>query len=426
MPTPIPQLQSKHKTPRVCLLTEAGQGNLGDEAILESVISAVRERHPSADIVCLCPNPDDTAARYDVAVHPMRRRKRAKPHAYGRYLGWIADRASRLLDEAWFAREAYRVLKNSDHLIIAGGGQLDDYWGGAWSHPYTLFVWAVAARLSGTRMSVFSVGVCSLERRLSHHFVKYALSAANYVSLRDQGSLDILEKHGCVKGGRVRPDLAFGVGIDTAPAHGRRGGERLIGVSPMAYMDGRYWPQADDTIYRRYIERLAGLCCQLIQQGNRIALFPSQIRMDVAAVEDLAGAIAERLGGTLPDEVVIVGIASVKELIRFLATVDIVIASRLHGLLLASLLARPLLALSYDRKVDALMSDLGQMQYCGAIDTGDETDLYRQYAALESELDVVSQQIAAKVRGYRRQVTQQYDDVFGYTRTPQSLAAMSK
>ena len=34
-------------------------------------------------------------------------------------------------------------------LVVAGGGQLDEEWGGSWGHPYALMKWAVLARVAG-------------------------------------------------------------------------------------------------------------------------------------------------------------------------------------------------------------------------------------------------------------------------------------
>ena len=47
--------------------------------------------------------------------------------------------------------EASRWLKGMKVFVISGGGQLDDYWGGSWHHPYTLFMWARLAKLRGVK-----------------------------------------------------------------------------------------------------------------------------------------------------------------------------------------------------------------------------------------------------------------------------------
>src|SRR5688572_27719818 len=53
----------------VALLSPCGWGNLGDAAILESVIHAVRRRLPHAPILGLTLNPPDTAWRHGIPAH---------------------------------------------------------------------------------------------------------------------------------------------------------------------------------------------------------------------------------------------------------------------------------------------------------------------------------------------------------------------
>ena len=49
-----------------------GNENLGDEAIIEAVIQAVRDRFPAAQIYGFSINPADTAQRYGIPAFPIR------------------------------------------------------------------------------------------------------------------------------------------------------------------------------------------------------------------------------------------------------------------------------------------------------------------------------------------------------------------
>src|SRR5262249_45887611 len=76
-------------------------------------------------------------------------------------------------------------LEGTSALVVAGGGQLDDVWGGFLGHPYVLYRWSRIARDVGARYCVASVGTGHLSAA-SHMLVTRALSSAAYRSYRDE------------------------------------------------------------------------------------------------------------------------------------------------------------------------------------------------------------------------------------------------
>jgi polysaccharide pyruvyl transferase WcaK-like protein len=86
-----------------------------------------------------------------------------------------------------------------------------------------------------------------------------------------------------------------------------------------------------------------------------------------------------------------------------------VIASRLHGLILAHLLAKPTLAISYDRKVRTHMKAMGQERFCLDLCDCTSSQLWDQFTALASELDRVSNNICHKAGEYRQELDRQYE-----------------
>ncbi|HYV96999.1 MAG TPA: hypothetical protein VE967_06070, partial [Gemmatimonadaceae bacterium] len=55
----------------IVLISPCGWGNLGDAAILESVLNAVRARWPQANVSALTLNPGDTMGRHGVPAYPL-------------------------------------------------------------------------------------------------------------------------------------------------------------------------------------------------------------------------------------------------------------------------------------------------------------------------------------------------------------------
>src|SRR5690606_39210187 len=115
-------------------------------------------------------------------------------------------------------RGAVALLKKVDTLVVSGGGQLDDYWGGPWGHPYALAKWTLLARLMRRRVVVLSVGFGTLESRMSRLLTRIALRWAHYRSYRDEGSRRLMRAavFRPADADPVLPDLAFS--LARAPA----------------------------------------------------------------------------------------------------------------------------------------------------------------------------------------------------------------
>ena len=68
----------------------------------------------------------------------------------------------RLLREPAHVGRSLQRLRGATVLVVAGGGQLDDVFGGPFGHPYALWRWARLARAVGSRFAVVSVGTGTL------------------------------------------------------------------------------------------------------------------------------------------------------------------------------------------------------------------------------------------------------------------------
>ena len=64
----------------------------------------------------------------------------------------------------------------------------------------------------------------------------------------------------------------------------------------------------------------------------------------------------------------------------------VVISSRLHGVLLAMVAGRPVLALSHERKVRTVMTDAGVANYCAELDTASVDQTMELFDKITSDL----------------------------------------
>ncbi len=442
------------------LLSPSGWGNLGDAAIVDAVIEQIRLRCPDASIIGLTLNPDDTLRRHNIPAMTLRGfssigygNREPEPSAVSASISQALDRQAGsvpsstrlnhqrrgmklLLDlitrplrrplyplkkEFKHLVRSYRRLKSIDLLIVCGGGQLDDYWGGAWGHPYVLFRWALLAKMTRTRMVILGVGTGTIQTALSRFFIRCSLRMAEFRSFRDAGSRDLVEAPRLVGRDMIGPDLAFALNVDRYLASKQASSSLHVAVSPMSYLDPRIWPEKDAVAYDRYVNLLADFLHYLVENKYRVSLFATDTA-DERTIVDVQKALSEKHPATA-GAVTSPEIGTVSGLMTLLGGVDLVVASRLHGVLLSCLMETPTLALSYDRKVSALMRDLNLATFCGDLSTANLSGVIALFQTTAANRDRIRTSLRDAVPACRRQLEDQFDRVLCAVRVSQKVEA---
>lgn len=426
-------------TARIAFVSPTGWGNLGDAAIIDSLIHGVRARLPGATIVGFTQNPHDTRVRHRIDAFtlggltvPRYKIVEGPPRAAADAGGGTADRqtgasaARKALAMVPGLRGTYRLLRQVDSerrhrrlsaerirhfdvVVVSGGGQLDEFWGGPFGHPYTLWRWGQLARAEGARYLVLSVGTGTLHR-LGKLFVRRALALAEYRSYRDARSRELIGAPELTSGDPVVPDLAYAVPLAPAPPAAPR--PSAIGVSPLAYVDPSLAPVVERRRYERHIAGLAGLTVRLVRAGHDVVLFSSDSQDRKPLAELRAQADAE----LAPDQrarIRVPEVDAVGSLLSVLRGCAVVVAARLHGVLLGHVAGRPALAISYERKVRTLMEGMGHERFCFELEEFDADGGWQRFRELHARADELAAEVARTVGEYRQRVDAQYDRVFG-------------
>ena len=250
-------------------------------------------------------------------------------------------------------RRIDRVVRSLSLLLMAGGGQIDDYWGGAYVQPRYLVTWTLLAKLRRVPTAYFCVGLDQLATRMGGFLALAALGQADLLSFRDHGTYGLLKGRGLRKPGRVDADPAFGLaGVSRkTEASGR------IVISPICQ---RSWPGATDEKYARYVHELARYCEAVIRAGLTVRFACTQISMDPGAVAAVSAAIDPALRGSWS----IAELTTFDQFIHEASAADLLVTSRLHGVILAVVAGTTVIAVSVARKVNAVMADVDLADYC--------------------------------------------------------------
>lgn len=311
---------------------------------------------------------------------------------------------------------ASRMVRGFDCVLVSGGGALDEFWGGPWGHPWNLFKWSALSWIHRVPFVFLSVGKCSLERPASRLFVKIALKLACYRSYRDPDSKSAVQALIHAPDDPVIPDLAFSYPlplIRALPSELSCVGRLVVGFSPISYCDPRIWPLKDERRYRLYIERLSEVVKWLLGQGHQLVFFATD-SPDLETINDLLAAIANY--PIAPDAIITLP-GPVEQTIdghlNGIAGMDLIVASRLHAVILSHLAAVPVLAISFDPKVGAHMVSVNQMDYCLDINTFTLELFIERFENLKGVRLSEQARLRAAADGFRRQLDIQYDQIFG-------------
>ncbi len=438
-------LKQDSRRNKIGLLGPFSFGNLGNAALQQTLVQHLTKHFPNAEFYGCCIDPEEPADARQIHPFPLNRhvpwprksgssapnRARkdeypAKPRAIREwvkrtppFLGacrrarTVWSKLKEVQEELAFCYQAYRFAKEFRLLVVGLGGVFDELWGGKWGDLYSYFRWAVLARLAGTPLVCLSVGVEEINTRLAKFFCRTALSLAAYRSFRDVESKKKAEAIGVMGENQVFPDLAFGMQHgDYSGTVANRRGPRAVGVSPMAYCDPRFWPIKDFSAYQDYLKKLSSFVSWLLHVGYEVVLFPTQVGMDSLAIEELKALVLEELPPRLYARLSDVKLHTVEECLALLSGLGTVVTSRLHGIILASLVNTPVLAISPASKIDRLMEDMEMTEYILNTQQIELSLLINRFQSLEANHEVASRTMQRCVAKNRFAVETQFDLVF--------------
>lgn len=436
---------------QIALLSPYNGCNLGDAAIQDAIIANLRLKLPNAQFSGLTINGDNFVERHGTDSFPLYAsrlplyRSNLRSVTDPRQDGSLARTASApLLTWSWPVRllgrapllgsclravhslaervsgeilhciRGYRFLRTHDILIVSGGGQLDEEWGGPWGHPFALFKWAVLARIARVPYAVASVGACKINSKASKLLLSGALRMAQYRSYRDTNSREAAA--GLLRGAArdpIVPDLAFSLqSSELPPPAGIRSisrGRQVVAISPIAYAKPGIWAFEDAALYERYLRHMVRLLSQLLERGYFLLMVCSCLGDDDPVVTEILECMDDESKRRAAGQMYVSRIRTWRDVIASLRDVDFLIASRLHSAILGFITQTPTVAISFDPKVDWVMEDLGQTDYLLHIHDFTAEDVVQ---ALD-RIQLRSGSVAAQIRSYQLAIhsvfTRQYD-----------------
>jgi polysaccharide pyruvyl transferase WcaK-like protein len=414
---------------KIGLLDHMGYGNLGDVASQDVAIANIRKRLPEAQLIGFSFVPADTTARHGIPCYPIRwwypnsantEALAAGPSGAKQGLKFILKRIPFLsefaksilecLRDARFWVISFKVVSELDILVISGGGQLSDLWRGPWSHPYAIFRFCLLAKLAGKKLYFLNVGAGPLDHWLSKWFAKQAVKMADYRSFRDEDSRELVRRLGVKAETHVNPDLAYGLAVEQVENSVPCGASMpIVGINPIGFCDPRNWARKDEAVYRDYLKKIVDFSAWLLEQGYQLRIFTTEASLDKLVIADMRAALQSRVSAELFGRVGVSNSNDVKNVLREMAEFDFVVTSKFHGIIFSQVLGKPVISLSYHKKMDFAMQAAGQERFNANIERFDAGWLMEAFRCMVEGRAEISRKSAAVVSCYAARLAKQFD-----------------
>jgi polysaccharide pyruvyl transferase WcaK-like protein len=405
------------KSKKISFFGLFGQQNIGNDCTLQAILDNLPRYLPDAEVLCICSGQKEVSARHKIPTFPMRpAQPNARPRRNNLFVKLVRKVFIKIPKELLHWVGAFKTLIGTDMFIVPGTGFLVDHSTGPYGYPYYVFKWSVIAKLCRNKLLFVSIGAGPIYHPLSKWFIRKALSMADYRSYRDDFSKQYLDNIGFdTKDDHVYPDLAFSLPMATMPDPGEHGRQRpVVGIGIIDYQgpSNTQLRGGGETFHRDYIEKVGDFIAWFIENNYTVRILIGDARYDSSVKQDLMELLEKRRLKYTDGQIIDEPILTIEQLLPQLAETDVVISPRFHNIILALMLNKPVISISYNEKFDFLMSGVGLPEYCQHIDHFDADKLTELFKELEKNTGSLKPQIKKKTEEYRMALDEQYSFIF--------------
>src|SRR5437667_6867009 len=159
--------------------------NFGNESTLQAFLYNLRCYEREAEVICITTGPEVTKATHKIDAIPVAESLVKSWRPRNPLLKVVRRLLVGVPTEPYRWIKGVSTLRHTEMLIIPGTGLLSDAYGLLGWGPYTLFKWALIAKICGSKLLFVSVGAGPIHGILGRWIVKSALSLADLRSYRD-------------------------------------------------------------------------------------------------------------------------------------------------------------------------------------------------------------------------------------------------
>ena len=307
-----------------------GFNNIGDESILRAVVDSLREKLDDIEITVLSQNPQSTEIKYEVLS---------------------VNRKS--------VKDILGAVKRCDLLISGGGSLLQDVTSKKSIVYYLMIMWL--ALIMGKKVFIYSQGIGPILSKMNKRLTAFTLKKVHGIVVRDETSKEFLSEIGirpekiCVTADPVlrikKADLPIGSKILEKEGFLRDNQKMTVG-----------WAIRERKVNSDFVDEICLSIRKLIDEYQaQIVLIPFHYSEDMAVIEE----IERRFG---KEVCCIKHKYLTNEMLSIIGNMNILVGVRLHALIHAAIMGVPMIAVSYDPKINSFMHSMDMKAMCSMYD----------------------------------------------------------
>ncbi|MDD2189402.1 MAG: polysaccharide pyruvyl transferase CsaB [Eubacteriales bacterium] len=319
---------------RILISGYYGFNNIGDESILSAVVDNLREKLEDIEITVLSQRPDNTAQKYGV---------------------YSVNRKS--------VKDIINAVRKCDLLISGGGSLLQDVTSKRSILYYLIIMWM--ALFFRKKVFIYSQGIGPILSKINRRLTALTLKKAHGIVVRDEASRELLIEMG-VKADHIIVTADPVLRIKKVdPAIGR---EILMreGFIPDSDRITVGFAIREKKTKSNFVDELCISMRRLIKEYHaQIVLIPFHYSEDMAVIEEIEKRLEK-------DVCCIKHKYLTNEMLSIIGNMDVLVGVRLHSLIHAAIMDVPMIAISYDPKINSFMHSIDMKAMCSVYDFKNE------------------------------------------------------
>lgn len=379
-----------------------GYGNKGDNAIFEGMRASFKEHYPNAKIVVTSYSPDEMKVQHGVAaitsVHRLLSIR--SPLAALRWIGvafWRMTGFRVLLVPSLLAH--LHAMQRSSVVVLGGGGYFNDAWPDMLRCRYVELELANAVAtpvlLYGQTIGPFSEA--TIGKSLARYLKRVAM-----IAYRDEQSLKVLQACGVPEERLVYTADEANLLVPADGAHTGTAASLTVGV-----MVQKFRPHLSQTgpspmgcigSESAYETALIEALVKLGANHPKLEyLFIPSTRWD----EPFCQAVSDQVSGKLAGRVRMLADPTSQQFITACQSVNLMISTNMHPVILAATASAPSVAISYHYKLDDYMASVGLGDFVLRIDDFSGDSLLSACNAAILDLDALRNRVGTRHKAVR-------------------------
>lgn len=342
------QKKSYLNKPNICIFGDYGKGNLGDEALLKSIMLNIKEKFPQYKLVVISSNAQNVIRDHNVYSFSR------KPSQFFKKIVYIKNSAVFIIGGGTLIRDSQKTIDEIKIVI-------------------TTFFWPFFAKIFGVPIFAYGQGVGPANNSFIKFSLKYLMAHLDALSFRDKVSYDIFKN---IVGLKDNYNLTIDPVVSSDYFEKSRITklvnkdviEQITSSIPYVLVALRFSMDENSEKSIDFINQVSLAINKLVKEINtNIILLPIQIsathKDDIAINKSL-----EKKLETGNDKIVkLIKWQNIEEATCWLQNSSLIISDRLHALLLGAKAEVPVVGLSHETKIFGCLEMIGINNSCNYI-----------------------------------------------------------